>query len=53
MINALKYRGLCFADFIDLMSFGENDFQVSDFKGRNLFCLAGLNDEIGVLYGLN
>ncbi|CAD8096038.1 unnamed protein product [Paramecium primaurelia] len=53
LINALSKQILNFQEFIQLLSQNEQNFSSTDYKERNLFCQAGMNDEIGVLYCLN
>ncbi|CAD8091134.1 unnamed protein product [Paramecium primaurelia] len=52
LMNALKHNKLNFLDFVKLLSVNEQNFSGTDYKERNLFCQAGLNDDIGALYGL-
>ncbi|CAD8121738.1 unnamed protein product [Paramecium sonneborni] len=53
LINALQQKALGFQVFIQLLSQNELNYSSTDYKERNLFCQAGMNDEIGVLYCLN
>ncbi|CAD8111573.1 unnamed protein product [Paramecium sonneborni] len=53
LINALQKQALGFQEFIQLLSQNEQNYSSTDYKERNLFCQAGMNDEIGVLYCLN
>ncbi|CAK59613.1 unnamed protein product (macronuclear) [Paramecium tetraurelia] len=52
LMNALKHNKLNFLDFVKLLSVNEQNFSGTDYKERNLFCQAGLNDDIGALHGL-
>ncbi|CAK58141.1 unnamed protein product (macronuclear) [Paramecium tetraurelia] len=53
LINSLSKQPLSFQEFIQLLSQNQQNFSTTDYKERNLFCQAGINDEIGVLYCLN
>ncbi|CAD8202378.1 unnamed protein product [Paramecium octaurelia] len=53
LIKALSKQTLSFQEFIQLLSQNEQNFSSTDYKERNLFCQAGMNDEIGVMYCLN
>ncbi|CAK60731.1 unnamed protein product (macronuclear) [Paramecium tetraurelia] len=53
LIKALTQQTLSFQEFIKLLSQNEQNFSCTDYKERNLYCQAGMNDEIGVLYCLN
>ncbi|CAD8195837.1 unnamed protein product [Paramecium octaurelia] len=53
LINSLSKQPLSFQEFIQVLSQNQQNFSSTNYKERNLFCQAGTNDEIGVLYCLN